>query len=248
MIGDSITAVVVNFRTLELTRRCVESFIAHYPRVPLILIDNGSRDESTDYVREAARSHAHIHAVLNPRNRYHGPSLDQGVRFAETSHVFTLDSDCEVLRGGFLELMHASFDDPATYAVGELRYKNRFGYTYGYDDRAQPNKPGRIPYVHPYAMLLDREKYLGLRRFIHHGAPCIRNMEDASRAGYAVLNFPVHEFVHHLTRGTSASQGYGLVRGVAHRIEFYANALSGWLRRDPTVPVRLRGDEDDEQS
>jgi glycosyltransferase involved in cell wall biosynthesis len=246
MIDHSITALVVNYRTIELTRRCVESFIARYPSVPLILVDNGSDDESTEYVREAARSNPHIRGVLNPRNRYHGPALDQGMRLAETSHVFTLDSDCEILRAGFLESMYASFDDAARYAVGELRYKNRFGYTYGYDDLAQPDKPGRIPYVHPYAMLLDREKYLGLRPFIHHGAPCIRNMEDARRAGYTVLNFPVHEFVEHRTRGTSASHGYGLVRGTRHRVEFYLNALSGWLRRDPTVPVRLRGEDDDE--
>ena len=242
---DRITAVIVNHRTLRLTRACVTSLFKHYPGLALILIDNGSDDESTDYVREVAEALPHVEAILNRKNLYHGPALDQGVRLAKTPYVFTLDSDCEILRAGFLEMMLASFYDPATYAVGELRYKNRYGFTYGYGEAAQPEKADRIPYIHPYAMLLDREKYLGLHRFIHHGAPCIRNMEDAKRAGYGVVDFPFDDFVLHRMQGTSASQGYGFRATAKQRLDFYMNKITSLLRRDPTLPVRSRSRGDD---
>jgi glycosyltransferase involved in cell wall biosynthesis len=234
--GAEITAVVANYRTLALTRTCVETLVEHYPSLPLILIDNGSGDESTEYVREAEQRYANVRAILNPRNRYHGPALDQGVRSAATRYVFTLDSDCEIQTGGFLEQMIRQFEDQSTYAVGELRYKNRFGFTYGYEETAQAGKPGRIPYIHPYAMLLDRDKYLRLRPFIHHGAPCIRNMEDAQRSGFRVVNFPIHEYVLHRLAGTSEWQGYGLRLAARQRVEYYLNRITAALRRDPTMP------------
>ncbi len=237
---DRITAVVVNYRTLELTRACVDSLLARYPDLAVILIDNGSGDQSSRYVRRLGETLANVRAVLNPRNLYHGPALDQGVRLARTKYVFTLDSDCEIRLGGFLEDMLSHFEDASTYAVGGLRYKNRFGFTYGYGEAHEPEKRGHIPYIHPYAMLLDREKYLGLRPFIHHGAPCIRNMEDAQRAGYRVVHFPIGDFVLHRMEGTSSSYGYGFRLAVKQRIEYYVNTLMSLVRRDPTLPVRSK--------
>lgn len=244
----AVTVVVVNYRTLELTRRCVETLHDHYSDLPLVLIDNGSDDESTEYVRELGQTQQNVRAQLNEGNRYHGPALDQGVRLAEARYVLTLDSDCEVVRGGFLEEMLREFQRPETYAVGELRYKNRFGYTYGYgydEGAAQPERRGRIPYIHPYAMLLDRDKYLRLRPFIHHGAPCIRNMQDARRKGYTVVDFPVGDYVFHRMQGTSVAYGYGALGGVRRRLEYYLNRLDVLVTRDPTLPVRPPRHDDD---
>ena len=237
---DDITVLVVNFRTEALTRRCVETLRAHYPDLRLLLIDNGSGDASTSYVRALGDRDPAARTILNPRNLYHGPALDQGVRAAETRYVFTLDSDCETLSGGFLEQMLEPFADPRTYAVGELRYKNRYGHTYGYGyagygELEESRRRSRIPYVHPYAMLLDRAKYLTLEPFVHHGAPAIRNMRAARRAGLRAVDFPVAEFILHHERGTSAHHGYG-ARGRARLvIEGYLNRLEGYVTRDRTL-------------
>jgi glycosyltransferase involved in cell wall biosynthesis len=241
---EDVTAVVANYRTLDLTRRCVESFRAHYPDVRLLLIDNGSADESTEYIRGLGEDLPNVSTQLNAENRYHGPALDQGIRSAETAFVFTLDSDCEVVSGGFLERMLQAFAVPETYAIGELRYKNRFGFTYAYGYEGRPAKERWIPYVHPYAMLLDRGKYLRLRPFVHHGAPCLRNMRDAKKARLRVLDFPIGDYVVHRMQGTSASQGYGLRAGTRQRVEYYLSRLEGVITRDPTFPVRPpSGDE-----
>ncbi len=234
-----VTGVVVNYRTRDLTRRAAETLLHHYPQLRLIVIDNGSEDESTGFVRELGQTRVNVTAVLNRRNRYHGPALDQAIRSASTEFVFTLDSDCEIQRGGFLEAMLSAFADERVYAVGDIRYKNRFGFTYGYGEEAHPERPNRIPYVHPYAMLLRRSTYLQLHRFVHHGAPCLKNMRDAQRRGYVVVNFPVGDYVYHRLAGTSSGHGYGVVARTRNILEARANSLHGWLTRDPTVPVRV---------
>ena len=234
-----VTAVVVNYQTRELTRRAVETLLTHYPRLELIVIDNGSRDVSTTYVRELEDTIENVTTILNTRNRYHGPALDQGIRAAATDFVLTLDSDCEVRRGGFLEAMLPAFADPDVYALGELRYKNRFGYTHSYGESARPKQSNRIPYIHPYAMLLRRRSYLELHPFVHHGAPCLKNMRDAQRHGLVVADFRIADYVHHYLRGTSSDHGYGVRARARNVLEARANRLYGWFTGDPTVPIRV---------
>jgi glycosyltransferase involved in cell wall biosynthesis len=215
-----------------------------------VLIENGSHDSSTRLVHDLASRHSNVSAVINERNRYHGPAMHQGITIAQTKYVFTLDSDCEVVCGGFLEEMLQLFVDELVYAVGELRYKNRFGYTYGYaqspglDADARPNQRRRIPYVHPYAMLLDRAKYQRLDPFIHHGAPCIKNMRGAKKAGYRVLHYPVGSFVIHHAEGTSAQHGYGLRARSRQIVERHLSELEARVLRDPLVEIRHERDRD----
>src|SRR3954454_18408427 len=93
---DAITVLVINYKTLEVTRRCLDSLVRAYPGVRLLIIDNGSNDESTAYIRDLSRGSRHVACVLNERNIYHGPAMHQGVAASQTPYVFTLDSDCEV--------------------------------------------------------------------------------------------------------------------------------------------------------
>ncbi len=51
--------------------------------------------------------------ILNESNRHHGPAMDQALRSVETPFVLFIDSDCEVLQGGFVEAMIArAGEDP----------------------------------------------------------------------------------------------------------------------------------------
>jgi glycosyltransferase involved in cell wall biosynthesis len=238
-----VTVLIVNYRTLAVTRHCVETLLERYPDVALLLIDNGSADPSTDYLRELAARLNNVEVILNQRNRYHGPALDQGLRHCTTPYVFTLDSDCEIRQGGFLEAMRALFEDPLLYAVGELRYKSRYGYTFGYGEGARRGRRKRIPYIHPWGMLLDRLKYLTLAPFIHHGSPCLPNMRDADARGYQFRDFPMWDFIEHFGRGTSSRHGYGIWAGGKQKLAFYLEKLEGLLFRDPTLDPLGRSKE-----
>jgi glycosyltransferase involved in cell wall biosynthesis len=200
-----VTAIVVNYRTLENTAHCVESWLGFYPELPLILVDNGSADDSTIYIQRMASSHSNIQNILNDFNNHHGPGMHQAIQTTRTPFVFLLDSDTIVHTGGFLEQMLSEFaHDPNLYALGRLAHKNRYGFS------VQPGTRRYIRYIDPYAMLLDRRKYFQLRPFFHHGAPCIHNMQDAARSGFHVSDYPIQEFIWHAGRGTCSRYGYDL--------------------------------------
>ena len=216
---DDITVVVINYRTLDLTERCITSLRLHYPQVQLLVSDNGSADESTEYLRGLGKADPYARVILHKRNLHHGPALHHAVQVAGTTLVFSLDSDCQVLQAGFLERMRCAFEDPAVYAVGRLAIMNRFGY------ELDATQPGSLGYIHPAAMLLDRQKYLHLKPFRHHGSPCLANMHSAARAGWRLVDFPVRDFIYHQGRGTCARHGYDL--GWRHVAEYLLNR---WLK------------------
>ena len=207
-----ITALIINYRTPDLTRRCLESLLNFYPDVRALLVDNGSDDDSRKYIAGVSASHANISCILNQTNRYHGPALDQGVRRCSTGLVLTLDSDCQILRAGFLEQMCNSFEQESDlYAIGKIVQMDPFGYETANGGRFH------FSYIRPSCMLLSRNIYLKLHPFIHHGSPGIRNMRDALKHGYRLQDFSIDSYILHIGRGTCSRYGYGL--GMRHKIE-----------------------------
>ena len=195
---ENVTVVIVNYRTPDLTRKCLENLLRFYPSVNVILVDNGSFDESTEYIRREASQRWNVIAVLNKINAGHGAAMHQGIHLASTRYVLTLDSDCELLGGGLLEDMLGLFHDEKIYAVGTL----------GAVDRRGVDCPGGEPYHSPAVMMLDATVYSGLDPFVHHGAPCVLNFRSAIQAGYKLARCErILERVHHLGLGTRREMG-----------------------------------------
>ncbi len=200
-----LTVVIINFQTPDLTSGAVRSLRRFYPEVPLLLIDNGSGDQSPRLLEELRRAQPEkTELLLNVTNFHHGPAMDQALRLVETPYVLFLDSDCVVERGGFLEAMlDLAAGESRGYAVGKKIFMNDRGFDV---DEA----PGTHPYIRPICMLIHRARYLELPPFERHGAPCLVNMRAAASAGLALLHFPVEEYARHLGRGTASRHGYRL--------------------------------------
>ena len=184
----NITVISVNFMTKKLITDCFQSFRSFYPSLPFILVDNGSDDDSTRYIEHVGESEKDVLAILNRENLGHGPALHQGICAAKTRYVFTIDSDCIVQRGGFLEQMLAEFQaDPELFALGSI---------------TPAHKSGPVLYLAETRALMDREKYLELSPFIDHGAPAINTMIDVWRVGLHLKAFPIDDYIEHLGSGT----------------------------------------------
>jgi hypothetical protein len=188
------------------------------PALPLLLIDNGSGDESSqamDQLRSLAPQQTGF--ILNTSNRHHGPAMDQALRKIETSFGLFLDSDCEVFRGGFIEKMLAcAGEDSRNYIVGKKIFMNDRGFDV-------PEHPGAHPYIRPICMLVRREFYLQLPPFERHGAPCLANMVAARASGFGLVHFPVEDFVRHEGRGRASRHGYRL--GWRGRLNHFMNKI-----------------------
>ena len=238
---SSVTAVIVNYRTKDLTETCVEGLIGFYPDLQVLLVDNGSGDPSTAYIERMALQWDNISAILNKGNvadsqsklplvglrdtQYgsvfdfdpedpartlatvvvrktlgggnvgHGPALHQALKLVKTPYALTLDSDCEVLKGGFIEEMLGHFGE-GVYAVGRITCLDR--------SRGNPQLNG-IPHIHESVAILDVQKYKTLEPYVHYGVPSIFNMPDAGTKGYQLVDFPIGSetsCVHHKFQGS----------------------------------------------
>jgi len=81
------------------------------------------------------------------------------------------------------------------YAIGWLRNVDKFS--------GVPMKMKGMPYIHPHAAMIDREKFLQIAPMTHSGAPCTANMRSALAKGYKLRDFPLlQNYVKHLVAGT----------------------------------------------
>lgn len=192
--------IIVNYRTIHLTRQIVTDCRHYYPSTPLVLVDNNSQDESTQFVQS---SDADI-VLMNDTNLGHGPALDRAIRAVGNPYILTMDSDCHIIQGGFVEHMMDKFDAPNVYAVGWLRWVNENGVCIG---KTEPEPGKHIPYIHPSTAIYRRDIYLTLPPFDYDGAPVNQNMRAAYYGGYAVRDFPIHQYVYHWIAGTRRMYG-----------------------------------------
>ena len=213
-----VTAVIINFRTPELTRHAVETLRMRYPSLPLLLIDNGSGPASVVELRRLREeSPDRTELLLNPRNIHHGPAMHQALQWLQNRYILFIDSDCEIRREGFVEQMtRIAAQDPGVYAIGKLIYMNARGFDI-------KESPGAHAYIRPICMMVNREAYLTLPPFERHGAPCLRNMIAASAAGLKLVHLAVEDYIRHEGRGTAARFGYRL--GVKGRVNHLLNRL-----------------------
>jgi glycosyltransferase involved in cell wall biosynthesis len=203
MSTREVTAVIVHFHTPDLLERAVSSFRRYYPETPLLLVDNGSDERSTEVLYRLRSLHpATTELLTHARNLHHGPAMDDAVHRLTTPYVLFLDSDCTVVKGGCIERMLTHLKG-GCYAAGTLVHMNRRGFD------VEPGRGG-VPYIRPVCMLIDRAKYLTLPPFERHGAPCLRNMTEAGRRGYRMADVPIEEYVDHQGRGTAGRFGYDL--------------------------------------
>jgi glycosyltransferase involved in cell wall biosynthesis len=196
----------------------------------MLLVDNGSDDESARLIADIDAQDPHASSILLQDNIFHGPAMDLAIRHATTNFIFLLDSDTETRAGGFLELMLSEFLDGKVYAVGKKGWTNYFGYPpISITER-------HTEYVHPFASIIDRYKYLRIAPFVHHGAPCYRNMWSAKKAGFKLIHFPIEDYVKHFGKITASKHGYHYDRKL--RVQLRLNRITQKLHR---MVARWRG-------
>ncbi len=221
-IRPSVRVVIVHYRTIDLLQTAVTTLRAHYPNIPLTIVDNGATEETRRAVEEVRRlSPEYTQVISVEENGGHGPGMDLAIRQAEEHYIFCLDSDTVVDRGGFLEEMSAQLQsegDQMMLGVGRIVYMDRRGFGAG-------ERQGRhtIPALDPAYMMIDAQLYRTLPRFAHHGSPVVGTFAAAQKRGLQIGRFEIETYITHLHRGTVQRHGYGL--GLKSKIDFILHKL-----------------------
>jgi predicted O-methyltransferase YrrM len=157
-------------------------------RLPLARIarvhvwDNGSSDGSLAMLRVFAGRAPWLRIYRSPVNLYHGPALDRLLRRHCTQPwVLLLDSDTEILGDFFPRLPPL---DDGTVFVGQLS--------------------AAAHQLYPFLchLLLNRDRYLRLPPFRHHGAPGIDLFRHVESHGLPYRRFRWSDWVRHYGQGT----------------------------------------------
>lgn len=88
-----ISAVLVSWNRLEFLQKAIQSLYAQrYPRLEIIVVDNGSTDGS----REWLRGQSGVKWIENSCNRGASAARNQGTKIARGDYILYMDSDAEL--------------------------------------------------------------------------------------------------------------------------------------------------------
>ncbi|MFZ1081291.1 MAG: glycosyltransferase [Candidatus Kryptoniota bacterium] len=213
---DDVSTIIVNYRTPDLLETAARSFRKFYPDIELVIVDNGSNDQSFEVVTSLVKSNPETtKSIMLDKNHYHGPAMDKAVKSVEKKVVFFLDTDTETLRGGFIELMLQEMGrDEKVYGVGRVDRVNKRGFAI---------EDGTETILISAYMMLRRSLYFELPPFKHHGMPTLDNFSVAKLKGYSLRNFDIASYVRHYGRGTASKFGYSL--GFCGKLDYLLNKV-----------------------
>ena len=124
-----LTVIIPAYNEGKMVLKTIESVAAaHYPadRLELLVVDDGSIDDTWSYVRQGARKFPRIvRAFRLSRNQGKRAALAKGFELARGAVVVTIDSD-SVIEAGSLLAIAGPFRDPKVGAVaGRVLVYNR---------------------------------------------------------------------------------------------------------------------------
>jgi len=211
----SVTIVTINLNAWRLTAQCLESLERlHYPigRVEIIVVDNGSTDDSVVQLQSRFPS---IRLVKQDRNTGFAAACNTGARLGKGELVAFINNDMVPDREWLIELVRAlqagwrqgvrcvgsrivrTDGKSIDFAGGTV---NLVGHAWanGLDDLA--TEPKDVLFVSGGAMLLDRHLFLSLGGFDEDYFAFFEDVDLGWRlalAGYRVQYVPTSVTVHH---------------------------------------------------
>ena len=96
-----VSVVVVTYDGLELTKECLRSLLSAetWPRLEVIVVDNGSSDGTPAFLEEIAGTDARVKTILNATNRGFAAANNQGIAASAGEIVVLLNNDTVVPQG-----------------------------------------------------------------------------------------------------------------------------------------------------
>lgn len=123
MNKPSLSIVIPNWNGEVLLKKHLKTVLGVVGNAEMILVDDGSTDDSVAYVK---KTFPEIRVIEKKKNEGFASTVNVGVKAAKGDIVFLLNTDVEPEKG-FLEPLLKHFDDPTVFAVGCLEISHEEG-------------------------------------------------------------------------------------------------------------------------
>lgn len=172
MNSEQVPIIAVSYNSPDLIETLLRSVRKYYPNK--IYIIDGSNNDIVNQIKEVTLGYENVEFIPFGYNIHHGPGLAWAIKNLNLSGpVLFLDSDIEILNGGFLESL-LSHLTPDLYGVGDITYPQLADV---------PDEYRGMGYLSPACMLCNIDVMRSWPVPIKHGAPMILPMLALSKAG-----------------------------------------------------------------
>lgn len=200
-----VKIVSVHYKTPDLIYNQYNSVRKFYPEIKYEIIDGS--DDGKKYFVDLEKKDSNFVVRRFGYNIHHGPGMDYAIKNSSEEFLLILDSDVS-LKSSLIEPMIKDFTG---ISKGLRIMINKEGVSSLQSNKTK-NRDFSYPYIHPYCMLIDRNKYISFKPFKKHGAPCIDFMMDVYEKGQSdqLIHFDINDYVNLVIRGTRSKWGINL--------------------------------------
>lgn len=202
---NDVEILTVHYKTPDLIYSQYESIRKFYPEIKYRIIDGS--DNGISYFEDIEREDSNFSIKRFGYNIHHGPGMDYGIKTSNFNYLLIIDSDITIKKPLIFDMLK-SFNG---FSVGKKLIMDSTGH----EHNQKPNTPKEnfiYDYIHPYTMLINKEKYLKFKPFIKHGSPCIQTMIDIhnKKCKQELVDFKIEEYVNLITKGTRSIWGLNI--------------------------------------
>src|SRR3989344_6360787 len=101
MEETDLSIIIISYNTKQITQDCLDSILKSlknsHLNYEIIVIDNGSTDDSVKLLKELSIKKQELRILQNKKNVGFGKANNQGVKIAKSDYILFLNSDTLVL-------------------------------------------------------------------------------------------------------------------------------------------------------
>ena len=119
-----LSVILLNYNQPDMTIDCIESLLknkTHYKDFEIIVIDNGSKDDSVVKLADVANEH-NLCFINNNENLGFAEGNNAGIRVARGEWILLLNNDTVFNDNFILKMAEAAMDNPYSAAIGPKIY------------------------------------------------------------------------------------------------------------------------------
>ena len=120
---SKVTIIIPNYNGIKFMKDCIESLrVQTYKNFEILVVDNGSKDESVDYLRdlESYESNLNIKAIYLDENLGFAGGVNVGLAACDSKYVILLNNDTEVFPDYVEMLVNAIEKSEKIFAINPL--------------------------------------------------------------------------------------------------------------------------------
>jgi len=120
---DKVTIIILCHNNLRYTKKCIKRLLhVTPPGFQMILVDNGSKDGTKEYLQELEKEHDFIKCIYSNRNLGFAKANNLALELAETPYVCYLNNDTEPQWGWLERMVDVLEENPKAGIVGARMY------------------------------------------------------------------------------------------------------------------------------